>query len=74
MTDINPAMQEEMMRLSFDIPEDLYNRLKGVVPWGARSRFLRELIEIAVNRIERGGPQVIGAIMIGDLDPFRKVE
>ena len=63
---------EPEKRLSFDIPESLHNRVKQAIPWGVQSRFFRALVEIAISKIEKGGYAVIGGILSGDLDPFRK--
>ncbi len=59
-------------RLSFNLPRDLHGRLKAVCPHGVQSTLLRKLVEIAVKRIEKGGNPVIGAIIMGDYDPFQK--
>jgi len=63
------------IRMSFDIPAKLHDRLKDTVPWGVKSKFLVSLIEIAVKRLEQANSGLIlGGILRGDLDPFQKVE
>lgn len=62
--------KEPEIRLSFDIPESLHNKLQSLIPWGVRSTFYRKLMEVAAHKLERGGPAVLGAVIRGDIDPF----
>lgn len=63
---------EDVARISFNLPRDLHNRLTDALPWGVKSTFFRKIVEIAVDRIERGGYEVVGGILKGDIDPFQK--
>ena len=62
---------EEHTRMSFSLPEDTYERFVEAIPWGVRSHFLRQIVETAVEVVEEGGYEVIGAIMSGDFKLFR---
>ena len=67
--------EQDLKRMSFNIPVELYDRLKETIPWGNRGHFLERLLEIALNSVEKGGYEIIGAIYAGDYDPlFRKGE
>lgn len=67
-------IQEDVKRMSLAIPRPLYNKLQATIPWGVRSHFLRKLIEIALGRIERGGFEVVGAILADEYDPLQRRE
>ena len=63
---------EDVVRISFNLPRDLHTRLTDALPWGVKSTFFRKIVEIAVDRIEKGGYAVVGGILKGDVDPFQK--
>jgi len=67
-------MEEDITRMSFNLPRNIYRRFIDQVPHGVRSTFLRKLVEIAITRVEIGGAPILGAIIKGDFDPFQKIK
>lgn len=63
---------EEKTRMSLSITTLLHNRIADKIPWGIRSRFIEKLLEIAMDRVDKGGDVVLGAILLGKYDPFQK--
>ena len=66
-------LNEDTVRISFAIPKDLQIRMNNLVMHGARSGFMRRLIEMAVETIESAGTDrytMVGAILTGDINPF----
>jgi hypothetical protein len=64
--------QEEGVRMSFNVPIELYQKFKATLPWGIRSHFIRAILELSLSRISEGGDAVLGAIIHGDFDPLQK--
>lgn len=64
----------DLRRVSCYIPNETYERLNATIHWGARGHFIARLIEVALDKVERGGTPILGAILSGDLDPLFKRE
>jgi hypothetical protein len=68
---MEPIMDErEVVRCSFDMRKDLHEKLCYHLPYGTKSHFYNKIMEIAVDGIEYGGYEVVGAILKGDLNPL----
>lgn len=53
-------------RVSFDVSEELYQRLQ-VLPWGAKRIVFERLVEDFISLYESHGIPVVGAVLSGDL-------
>lgn len=62
--------EKEVVRCSFDMRKDLHDKLCFYLPYGTKSHFYNKIMEIAVDGIEHGGYEVIGAVLKGDLNPL----
>lgn len=58
-------MAEYIQRLSIPIKPDDKERFLESVPAGTRAAFLRSVLEIALNAVDKGGPNMLGAILHG---------
>lgn len=58
----------EDVRVSFIIPRELHEKVTRTIPWGARTHFFNKLLELGMHRVEKGGYEVLGAIVSGDYD------
>jgi len=65
-------IKEDVIRQSFDLPTDLHKKLGYYLPYGTKRHFFIKITEIAIQGIERGGYEVIGAILQGDYLPLLK--
>lgn len=52
-------------KITFEVPEDTYQRLVERVPWGNRKHLLVPIIDVILRAVETDGPIVIGAVMAG---------
>jgi len=65
---------KEYVRVSFDLEQSDYARLVRYTVWGLRAAFLRRVVALALDKVEKAGTKgshVIGTIIAGDFDPFK---
>lgn len=58
-------MPEYTQRLSIPIKPDAKERFLESVPEGTRAAFLRSVLEIALDAVDKGGPKMLGVILNG---------
>ena len=58
------------VRMSFNLPVEVYEELSTTFQWGQRGRFIAAVVELALNKVRTGGYATIGAIIVGDYDPL----
>ena len=58
-------MPEYTQRLSIPIKPNDKERFLEAVPEGTRAAFLRSVLEIALDAVKSGGPEMVGAILNG---------
>jgi len=54
-------------RLSIELDEDRYLRMRQLFPWGSKAPFFKHVIDIVCDAIEEHGPVVLGAIFNGNV-------
>lgn len=64
------ARDENTIRYSFDLPRELHEKLAHFLPYGTKKYFLVRIIEHAIEGMEAGGYEVVGAILQGDYNPL----
>lgn len=56
-------------RLTIDIPEELLNELRSLIPWGIRSKIFEVIIQDFVTMLKENNPgYVVGALLARDID------
>lgn len=68
--------QQNLVRMSFNLPEEVHEELVNTLPWGVQGHFISALVRIALKRIRQAatvhdGHTIIGAIIKGDYDPLQ---
>lgn len=65
-----PSGTREKKAFSVYLNPELHARLEQLLPWGVKGRFIEAVLERVIDKVEKGGPAVIGAIVTGDYDPL----
>lgn len=55
-------------RLSVELDEERYLRMRTLFPWGSRTPFFKLVIDIVCDAIEKHGPIILGAIFNGNVE------
>lgn len=63
-----PKRPEWRPRLSIELDEARYNRMRGLFPWGAKAPFFKHVIDIVCDAIEKHGAVVLAAIFNGNVE------
>lgn len=62
------------VRMSFDLPGEVYDQLITTFDWGQRGKFIAAIVELALLKVKKGGYETIGAIASGDYDPLLRIK
>ena len=54
-------------RVSFDIDDELAERVDKQIPHGVKAAVLRDLLDMLVTTVENNGKMILGAILDGDI-------
>lgn len=57
----------EPVKLNFELSRELNNRVNAVMPHGTKKVIVEQLLKLAVDLVETGGPAMLGLLMGGML-------
>ena len=61
------AALDNMRRLSIDLPEEEFEKLQELIPYGLRNRIMRVLVNSMLNVVDQYGDIVFGALLTGKI-------
>jgi hypothetical protein len=67
---LDPLLDQETVRQSFDLPAEMHEKLSHWLPYGTKRHFMIRIVELALEGMETGGYEVVGAILQGDFNPL----